>query len=82
MNTFLKNRQLFQTVIRIAKEDSVFTYFILESNENLCFYSTVEESLSQPYRDLVITSAVEFKSEIERLLQRLSKEFQIGFQVH
>ena len=77
MNTFFKSKKLFRVVIRIAKANSTFTYFILESNENLCFYSTMDASLHEPYRDIVITTAVEFKENIENLLSKLSREFQI-----
>jgi hypothetical protein len=62
-------------VIRVPKEQSAFTYFQLESNEGLCFYSTLESSLGEPFRDLELKGHSSLKAELDHLLERLSLEF-------
>lgn len=69
----------FKLIIRVPKAHSAFTYFQLEANENLCFYSTLDESLGQPYRDLQIQGSVEFYDETKRLLEVLSKEYSVEY---
>jgi hypothetical protein len=69
----------FKLIIRIPKAHSAFTYFQLEANENLCFYSTLEESMGQPYRDLKIQGSVEFYDETKRLLDVLAKDFSMEY---
>ena len=54
-----------------------FTYFQLEANEGLCFYSTIEESVGQGYRDLDLKGSLELRQEIEHLIQELQKEFPV-----
>ena len=69
----------FKLVIRVPKAHSAFTYFQLEANENLCFYSTLDESLGKPYRDLMLQGSIEFYAEVKRLLDFLSREFTIEY---
>lgn len=69
----------FKLIIRVPKAHSAFTYFQLEANENLCFYSTLDESLGQPYRDLQIQGSVEFYDETKRLLEVLSKDYSVEY---
>lgn len=69
----------FKIIIRIPKEHSAFTYFQLEANENICFYSTLDESLGQPYRDLLIQGSLEFYPETKRILEVLSQKFSLNY---
>lgn len=69
----------FKIKIRVPKAHSAFTYFQLEANENLCFYSTIEDSLGQPYRDIEIQGSIEFYEEVIRLLDFLAKSFPIEY---
>ena len=73
------NSSSFKIIIRIPKAHSAFTYFQLEANENLCFYSTLDESLGQPYRDLLIQGSLEFYLETKRLLDLLSQKFSLEY---
>ncbi|MCK5884856.1 MAG: hypothetical protein KAG61_14295 [Bacteriovoracaceae bacterium] len=70
---------LFHSVIRIPKEESAFTYFILEANEGLAFYSTLPFEKGSPYRDIDIKCSVDFKVELCYLLDRLSQQYPIEF---
>lgn len=66
--------QLIHTVIRVPKEESAFVYFTLEANEGLSFYSTLEESLGEGYRDIVIKSHESLEPEFDHLIEELKKE--------
>ena len=69
------SKKLVNTVVRLAKKDSVFVYFQLEGNENICFYSTLKASRSGDDRcDLLLTTTFELEKEFDQLLRRLQKK--------
>ena len=69
----------YQINIRVPKKESAFTYFTLEANEGICFYSTLQESLGRPYRDIEIMGAPEFYSEAKRILTILESKYSITY---
>lgn len=69
--------QLIHTIIRVPKQESAFVYFTLEANEGLSFYSTLEESLGQGYRDIVIKTHESLEGELDHLMNVLGKEMPI-----
>ena len=75
--TYQGTQTLNQIILRVSKADSSFVYFILESNEGICFYSTLESSLKETYRDMSVRFTPEFKTDVERILNLLSKKFDI-----
>ena len=66
-------------IIRVSKNDAAFIYFQFEANEGLCFFSTMAESLSQPYRDIQVLSPLSVSNEINHLLDYLGQEIDIQF---
>ena len=75
--TVTTSNQLIHLTIRVPKEESAFTYFQFESNEGLCFYSTLESSMGQGYRDLDIKGHVSLKSEIFHVIEKLQEKFSV-----
>lgn len=73
--------QLFHYVVRMNKEDSAFFYFQLESNEGLCFYSTLSYEPHTQYRDIDLKGDVLLKKEIGQLLVQCSTKFKIDILV-
>lgn len=73
-----KTQKLFHFVIRVPKAEAAFTYFTLESNENLCFYSTLPNSYGQTFCDIDIKGGLDMQAEVERLLQVLSKKYPLA----
>ena len=69
--------QLIHTVIRVPKEESAFVYFTLEANEGLSFYSTLENTLGQGYRDIAIKTHESLEVELDHLINELGKEMPI-----
>ncbi|MCP4911740.1 MAG: DUF4911 domain-containing protein [Oligoflexia bacterium] len=70
-------KQLNHLIIRVPKHESAFTYFQLESHEGLCFYSTLESSMGEGYRDLELFSPKELESEFRTMLKKLQDSYPI-----
>lgn len=68
---------LIRTVIRVPKEESAFIYFTLEANENLAFYSTLENSLGEGHRDIDIKTHEGLEAELDHLIKVLGEEVPI-----
>jgi hypothetical protein len=75
--TYQQSKLLYYTRIRIPKDDAYFVYFTLESNEGLCYYSTVDESLKGSYRDMDIRCPIEARENLKALLERLQTEIRL-----
>ena len=69
--------KLFQTLVRLPKEEAVFAYFQFEAHEGLSFYSTLEHPVGAKYRDLLLTATLDFEEDLRELLNQLSEEFPI-----
>jgi len=72
-------QELYNFIIRVSKAASSFVYFTFESNEGICFYSTLPSSMNQDYRDVTIYMTPEFKEDVERILQILSHKFEVQY---
>ena len=69
--------QLLKMIIRVPKHEASFVYFTLESNEGLCFYSTLSNSLGQPYRDIEINLTESLREEFLTVFNFLSQKIEI-----
>jgi hypothetical protein len=69
--------QLFHFVLRLSKEDSAFFYFQLESNDGLCFYSTLEHPHHAQYRDIELRGDILLRQEVLHLINECKKKFPI-----
>ena len=69
--------KLLKMIIRLDKKDASFVYFTLESNEGLCFYSTLSESLKQPYRDIEINLTESLRNEFLTVFNYLCQKVEI-----
>jgi hypothetical protein len=70
----MPNNQLVHTIIRVPKEESAFVYFTLEANEGLAFYSTLQDSLGEGFRDIAIKTHISLEAELDHLIEILGKE--------
>lgn len=75
--TYQQTKQLYYLRIRMPKDDAFFVYFTFESNEGLCFYSTVDESLKGSYRDIDVKCSIEMKDNLKALVARLQTEIRL-----
>ncbi len=67
------SNQLIHKIIRLPRDEAAFMYFQLESNEGLCFYSTLDQSLKEPYRDIEVFGHISLRKEIEHFFEYLSR---------
>ena len=73
MDTFKESRKLYNLIIRVSKKASSFLYFTLESNENLAFYSTLDQDKPCDFRDIDIKCTIELKDEVTSVLEHFKK---------
>lgn len=73
------SNQLYHHVIRVSKEDSAFVYFQLESNEGLGFFSTLNSSMGEPFRDIEIFSPISLTKEVDHFLSYLGTKIAIQY---
>lgn len=59
--------------IRVRKEDSAFVYCILEANEGITSYSTLDSKVGDAYRDLELRIAPDFMEDVTRVLKSLGE---------
>ncbi len=69
-------------IIKVPKDQAAFTYFQLEANEGLCFYSTLDSSLSQTYREIELFSPISLEKEVANFLEHLKSEVPFDVVVH
>ncbi len=75
--TYQQTKELYYTRLRVPKDDAYFVYFTFESNEGLCFYSTVDESLKGAYRDIDVRCPIEARENLKALIARLQTEMRL-----
>ncbi|MCM2350167.1 MAG: DUF4911 domain-containing protein [Bacteriovoracaceae bacterium] len=75
--TYFQSKELFYTRLRVPKDEAYFVYFTFESNEGLCFYSTVDDSLKGAYRDIDVKCPIEFREKLKDLIARLQTEIRL-----
>jgi hypothetical protein len=73
--------QLFHFILRLSKEDSAFFYFQLESNDGLCFYSTLDHPHHAQYRDIELRGDIKLREEVLHLINECKKKFPIDILV-
>ena len=72
--TYLDNQVLKQFILRMDKNDTSFFYFTMESNENVCFYSTLNFEKGQKFRDIIIHVTPELEEHFLGVLQHQKKK--------
>lgn len=76
-SSYQLTKELYYCLLRVPKDESFFIYFTFESNEGLCYYSTLDESLKGQYRDIEVKTAIELKPLLKSLIQRLQTEIRL-----
>ena len=76
-HSYQQTKELYYTRLRVPKDDAYFVYFTFESNEGLCFYSTVDESLRGQYRDIDVKCPIELRETLVSLINRMKSEFRL-----
>ncbi|WP_127714564.1 hypothetical protein [Halobacteriovorax sp. HLS] len=77
MNYITENNQILHLIIRVPKEDAAFFYFQLEANEGICFYSTLENSMKESYRDITVTAHIGLEEELMHIISKLQQSHKL-----
>lgn len=77
MKNYIDSQILVKYVLRMHKSYSSFFYFTLESHENIAFYSTLDSSVGQVHRDIVVHCTPELEPEVINLIKYCSKDTEI-----
>lgn len=75
--TYQQSKLLYYTRLRVPKDDAYFVYFTFESNEGLCYHSTVDDSLKGAYRDIDARCPIEGRENLKALIERLQTEIRL-----
>lgn len=67
----VKNPSVRLRRIRVKKEESAFVYCVLEAQEGICSYSTLDAPPGATYRDLELQIPLDQQAEVDRVLQEL-----------
>lgn len=76
MNYF-KDKKLRNLIIKVPREHSSMLYFILESNDNLSFYSTLSFEKDALYREITLYCTPEFSEQLDNLLEHFHQRYPI-----
>ena len=72
--TYKKDQLIYHMQLRTPNTDSVFLYSTLEAWGHLCFYSTLNFTEGQQYRDVVAQCTIEMKPLLQSVVKRLMGE--------
>jgi len=76
-----ESQKLRHLIIRVPKDQAAFTYFQLEANEGLAFYSTLDQSLKEAYRDIEVFSPLSLSLEFANFLDHLKSEIPYNIRI-
>ena len=68
------DRKLRHLILRVPKDQAAFLYFQLESNEGLAFYSTLDVSLKEAFRDIELFSPESLAPEIDHFIEAITPQ--------
>lgn len=73
------NQEICEYIVRLKKEHSSMLYFILESNENIAFYSTLKESSDDAHRDVKISCHISMKQQLDSVLKHFKSKYPMEY---
>lgn len=65
--------------LKIQKAHSSMLYFILESNENIAFYSTLESAAEQEFRIVEINCHLSLKKQLDGILAHFATKYPVEY---
>jgi len=77
VETYIENKKLRQVVIRLLKAHSSFFYFIMESNDNIGFYSTLKESIDSDHRDVIVHTTIELSNDLTNIIEHFKTRYPV-----
>lgn len=83
MQTFHSRISMVHFILRVPKKDSVLAYFILESHEGMCMFSTLDnysDSANCWYRDIEVKATSDYREQLLAVITDLQKLMNIEVQ--
>ena len=77
MQSYIESKKLRRVVIRLQKAHSSFFYFIMESNDNIAFYSTLKESSDRDHRDVEVTVTPELSESLNNIIKHFETRYPV-----
>ena len=71
----MQSKTVRHLMLRLNKENAAFVYFTLESNEGICFYSTLGHEKGQSFRDIELYQDQNLANKLDHIIQALQKKF-------
>lgn len=72
---YMEDKKLRNVVIRLAREHSSMFYFIMESNDNVAFYSTLPFAKDALHRDITVHCTPELSDTMDIILDQFKKKY-------
>ena len=73
MKSYKETKKLRELRLRVGKAESSFVYFTFEANEGVAFYSTLDDSLDENHRDLLVQTTPEYYDQLKQEIEHLQK---------
>lgn len=72
---YIIDKKLRNLVIRLAREHSSMLYFVLESNDNVAFYSTLPFKKNALHREITLHCTPELSGQLDNILDHFGKNY-------
>lgn len=72
---YIQDKKLRNVVLRVLREHSSMFYFIMESNDNLAFYSTLPFPKDALHRDISLHCTPEFSENIDNIIDHFKLKY-------
>ncbi len=74
---YLLSKEVLHLSIRVPKNEAGFLLHLLESQDNLCFPTTLPFENGDGWRDLLLRAPIEWEKELRRFLGVIQKKVPI-----
>jgi hypothetical protein len=69
------DKKLRNVIVRVPTEYSSMFYFIMESNDNVAFYSTLKFAPDSLYRDITVYCTPELSENLDQIIQHFQTKY-------
>jgi len=77
MMTYIEDRKLRNLIVKVAREHSSMFYFLLESNDNIAFYSTLNFEKDSLFREINIFCTPELTQQLDNMVEHFQQRYSL-----
>lgn len=74
---YIEDKKLRNLIVKVPREHSSMLYFILESNDNLAFYSTLPFQKDSLYREVTIHCTPELSEQMDNTINKFKDSYDL-----